>query len=358
MDKKVISWITFNAYLDTDLYVVKELSQFYYIKWYIIKSGNDKIDYINELKEFDSITSCQLEIVECGRRMRHPECIGSYIKLLKRVCGEKSDLLYTSLGGAPFYVPIIAKKAPIDKTILAIHNVHVPKGGTFYSFYKFYNKYGIKRFKHFQTFSISQRDILKEMVGEKDVFYAPFILRDFGAVTRKRVDKKITFLNFGNIRQYKRIDVLIQAAQIAYERTKIPFKVIIAGKCDDWEQYQKLIKYDFLFDLRLSRIENEEIPNLFNESDFFVAPYQDIAQSASAIIALNYEKPIVASKLPAFEEYIIHQKNGYLIKPADIDELADVIENVLKNHDEIYPKLREYQMKIKREDFVTANMKN
>ena len=42
MKKKHLIWITFNAFIDTDIYVVKELAKYYSINWYIIRSENDK----------------------------------------------------------------------------------------------------------------------------------------------------------------------------------------------------------------------------------------------------------------------------------------------------------------------------
>ena len=45
MDKRKVAWITFNAFIDTDLYIVRELVRFYDIDWYILKSGNDKYEF-------------------------------------------------------------------------------------------------------------------------------------------------------------------------------------------------------------------------------------------------------------------------------------------------------------------------
>lgn len=36
---KHIQWITFNAFIDTDIYIVKELAEFYSINWHVIRSG-------------------------------------------------------------------------------------------------------------------------------------------------------------------------------------------------------------------------------------------------------------------------------------------------------------------------------
>ena len=333
MKKTNLIWITFNAFIDTDIYVVKELAKYYSIEWYIIRSENDKFEYLESINELKKESDMKIVLDVCGRRLRSFSCLFYYNKLFSKLKNKKDSIIITSMAGAPFYIPVLASKSDLKKVVVAIHNVHVPKGGSNYLFFKLYNRYTIRKFKNFITYSKSQYDDLCKLTNaKKNILYAPFILKDFGQATRKRKYKEITFLNFGNIREYKRIDVLIEAAQKVYELTKVKFKVIIAGKCDDWEKYQKLIKYDFLFDLRIERVENKEIPNLFNEADFFVAPYQDIAQSGSSIIAINYGKPTIASKLPAFEEYIIDNETGYLIEPANVESLTFVMKKIIDSN--------------------------
>lgn len=358
MNIKKIEWITFNAFLDTDLYIVKELVQYYRINWYIVKSGNESVDYLEEVSALRNIQNLNIEIIKCGSRLRKIECIKSYNQLLNRVKTNNPDIIYTTLAGAPYFIPMVITKLNLKKVILAIHNVHVPKGGTAALFFKIYNSLAIKYFKNFQTFSISQYNYLLGVTNRKNVFQATFIMKDYGNPTKHRTNNCVTFLNFGNIRPYKRLDVLILAAQSAYEKTNILFKVIIAGKCDIWEEYQKLIKYDFLFDVRIGRVKNSEVPNLFEDADYFVAPYQDIAQSGSATVAINYSKPVIASKLPAFEEYVIHGKTGYLIEPADQKSLQDIMEYILVNHEQIYPELVENVITCKNEVFSTNAIVN
>lgn len=356
MEKKRIAWITFNAFLDTDLYVVKNLSQFYFIDWHIIRSGNDKFEYIDEIKKTNDKESLSVHLHVCGERLRMPSCAVYYMHLMDDINRTKPDLYYSSLAGAPYYIPIFKMYTNLDKTILAIHNVHVPKGGSAYIFFKLYNNYAISKFKHFQTFSESQCFELKKIAKNKDVLYSPFILKDYGKPKSIRKSDAITFLNFGNIREYKRLDVLINAAQTAYEKSSKEFRVIIAGKCDDWSKYEKIIKYPQLFDIRLGRVENEDIPDLFNECDYFVAPYQDIAQSGSSIVAVNYNKPIIASKLPAFEEYIEDGKTGYLMKPANVESLTDIMIKVLLNYDSEYLTMVNNVREVKEKQFSTDSI--
>lgn len=336
-----IAWITFNAFVDTDLYVIQELKKSYIIDWYVIKSGNDKFEYEKEFIALDKEPNINVFTLQCGRRLRSIECIHFYSRLLKKIENKHYDLIYTSLAGAPYFIPVLIPHRNKCKIIMAIHNVHVPKGGTAYYFFKLYNWLAIHSFKYYQTFSQSQFEYLKTLIPKKEVRYIPFILKDYGNATQKRSSDILTFLNFGNIRRYKRLDVLIQAAQKAYENTNKKIRVIIAGKCEDWEEYQKLIKCSEIFDIRLGRVENEDIPNLFNEADYFVAPYQDIAQSGSAVVAINYSVPIIASKLPAFEEYIVNGRNGYLIEPANEYDLEQLIERLINEPDSEYQKVKQ-----------------
>ena len=353
MERYRIVWITFNAFIDTDYYIVKELMKYYDIEWHVIRSENDAFEYVDKMEALEGTEGINVSLHVCGKRLRKLSCAFYYYHMLSQIRKIKPDLLYTSLAGAPYFIPILSCITSTKKTILAIHNVHVPKGGSASSFFRLYNKYAISCFYNFQTFSKSQYQALKNIVPNKNVFYAPFILKDYGPPHKKRVSNKITFLNFGNIRPYKRIDVLIEAAQAAYEQLGIEFRVLIAGKCNNWDEYERMIKYPDLFDIRLGRINNDDIPDLFNESDYFVAPYQDIAQSGSSVIAINYNKPIIASKLPAFQEYIEDGKTGFLIQPADINSLKEVIEFVLHNHSVKYSEMVENIIETKNKIFST-----
>lgn len=355
MDKKIqLVWITFNAFIDTDLYIVRELIPYYQITWYILKSGNDKFEYVNEIEEIMADSRVTVYRLQCGNRLRSLGCIPFYINILKEINKTNPDVIYTSLAGAPYFIPILIAKVDKRKLAVAIHNVHVPKGGSACLFFKWYNVLTIKAFNSYQTFSRDQFELLKSMIPKKKVCYIPFMLKDYGEARGRRIDHRITFLSFGNIREYKRIDVLIKAAQLAFEESKQIFRVIIAGKCNDWGKYQSLIKYHELFELHIERIENDMIPELFQEADYFVAPYQDIAQSGSSIVALNYGIPIIASRLPTFEEYVEDKATGWLIEPANIDSLKRVIIEIVSTNATGYTEMVG-NLKKKRDELFSAS---
>ena len=350
---KKIAWITPSAYMDTDYYIVPLLCKYYHIDWFILYKDN--VPYEKELNKLYGMDNLAINLYEQASRQRSLKTALSDFKLFWHIKKKKYDIVYAGMFGFPYFHVLSALILNRNKVVIAAHNVNTPKGAVNYWPAKVYAKYVLSVFKNFQTFSESQRKLLLRMYPHKKVLMAPFLLKDYGTPTNKK-SKLITFLSFGNIREYKRIDVLINAAQNSFEKTKKLFKVIIAGNCDNWGKYQSLIRYPQLFDLRIGRVENDDIPNLFGESHYFVTPYQDIAQSGSVVVGINYECPIIASNLEAFREYIKDGETGYLIKPADVNALTTVMVDILETNNVNYEKMRNRVRKIKETDFNTQTI--
>ena len=338
-----LCWITPNYFLDTDVYIMRYLSDIYKIKWIITKKFGETLDYKKIIDEIGQKPNVEVEIAELnGRRYSLKGLL--YEWRLQREA-KNADLIYQPVG-LPYSLPLTILSRHGRNSIVPVHNVRTPKGGSRYLINKISTWLTIHLFRNFITFSQSQQQLLRSLNKRANVLYAPFMLKDYGKASIKRTNSLISFLCFGNIRRYKRIDVLIEAAQKAYELTNCPFHVIIAGRCDDWGDYQKIIRYPELFDLRIHRVEDKDIPNLFEESDYFVTPYQDIAQSGSLIVGLNYNKPIIASRLESFEEFVEHGQTGFLMRPANLDDLSEILVHVLQSHNQIYDELKENQRKM------------
>lgn len=345
---KTICWITPSYFLDTDIYVMRYLPSFFYINWIITKKKGDKLDYLSLIEEIGKKGNINIVICEWyGKASSFRNFLFSY--KLQRIA-NKADLIYQP-SSFPYTLPLVMAFGNRNKSVVPVHNVHTPKGGSRYYINKIYSFLTLKYFRNFVTFSRSQYKLLKSIRMNANVLCTSFMLKDYGKCTRERENDLVTFLSWGNIRRYKRIDVLIDAAQMVYEKTKFRFRIIIAGSCNEWGIYQSRIKYPELFDLKIQRVDDSEIPNLFEECDYFVTPYQDIAQSGSLIVALNYNKPIIASKLEAFEDYVEDGENGFLIQPANVDDLVNVMEFVLRKHKSIYKVLQEKQRKMIAEKF-------
>ncbi len=137
-------------------------------------------------------------------------------------------------------------------------------------------------------------------------------------------DKKV-LLFFGLIRDYKGLDVLLNALTLLDD----DFILIIAGECyGGFEKYQTIINNDNLSD-RIIHIDNfisdEEVPFLFSSADVCVLPYKDATQSGVSATAIHFETPIVCSKIGGLGEYVKDGKNGFLVSPNNHAELAKAI---------------------------------
>lgn len=347
---KKVAWITPSYFVETDIYIIPLLLTQYSIEWYIYVTNNEQLRYKDEIARLQEHERINIHIIHINGRQRSLSTLKGLYRMLQEARKSKPDMVYTAMTGYPYFTPLVYLTFGAKKTVIAAHNVTTPKGSSNYRLAQIYTWFTLRFFKNFQTFSINQYNLLNEQYKGKNTYYAPFILKDYGAPTTTP-DDVTTFLSFGYIRNYKRIDVLIAAAEKVHQETDIPFRIIIAGKCEDWENYEKLIKTPSLYELHIRSIDNEEIPGLFGRSHYFVAPYQDIAQSGSLIVGINYEKPIIASDLESFREYIHHEENGYLMQPASVDDLSRIMKNIITNHRDIYPRLHNEMMRIKETEF-------
>ena len=351
-----IAWITPDYFIETDAFIVPDLSEKYYIDWFVIYTGD-----INNISQKDKIDNIQdkknLSVHFVKQTKESPFSLRNYkfyYNLIKTVKLTKAKVIYSAVLNYPYSI-LAYLMLGTKRVIYAAHNVNTPKGVDHYNLVRLYNGFAWRSFKNFQVFSMSQYNLLNRLYKKKNVFYAPFVLKDYGVPTIQP-NNVITFLFFGRIKAYKSPEILIRAAQKVKERTSIPFHVIIAGACSEWEKYDKEINDRELFTLLIHAIEDKDIPNLFGQSHYAVFPYQDIAQSGALFVAVNYNKPAILSDLPAFKEVIECGKNGFFVKQGDVSDLADKMLYVINNHNEIYPMLVQNMENLKSERYNPQNI--
>lgn len=68
-----------------------------------------------------------------------------------------------------------------------------------------------------------------------------------------------------------------------------------------------------------------DIPALLAAADFFVFPSHYEGQGGALVEAMLAGKPIVATRIPVFEEQIQHGKSGRLFTPFDVNDLTEQI---------------------------------
>lgn len=356
MTKKKISWITAECYLDVDLPIISELRKNYCIYWQIILPYNCTIDnetYVSSMIPDPGI-NLTIEFVQQKYRMRDFRTLLQYISVVRKAKSYNPDLYYISNYQMPYGIIIYKALLPIHKVVVPCHNVSTPRGASNAGFTEKYTKWWLKIFHNIQVFSKSQKKVLESMVPGKNTLYAPLAIKDYGE-PKENIDNKdnneIRFLSFGIIQKYKRIDLLINAGNLLFERGYRNFKICIAGNCKDWENYSRLVKYSDIFEFDIRRIPNEDVANLFAKNHYFVMPYQDIAQSGAITVAFRYNLPTLVSDIEPFKEFVIDGETGLMFKSEDVNALVDKMQYIIDNHMSIYPKLSRAQA-----DFVEKEL--
>ena len=323
--KRNIYWITAGCFIDVDIDIVPAIANYFDIHWVIwgnVTQGDRQM--IENIPPSDSL---KIEYVRMHNRWYSPFIYFEYKRHLSEYV-SKAEVLYVNVGGLFFYQALY-KVCDLKKTVLAIHNVKTPKGARFETLAKHNTMFAIRKFVNIQTFSHNQHEYLNSLVSGKNVLEAPLMLKYYGEPKGDRTDNVFNFLMFGHIREYKRVDLLILAAQELAQRTNKKFHVTIAGNCKSWEQYQKLIHMPELFNINIGFIDNDDIPEYFNNADFFVLPYQDLAQSGAITVAFQYNIPVITSDIEQFKEFNDNGKIGLMFKACDSHALSLKMEEAL-----------------------------
>lgn len=332
-----ISWLTPTSFIDVDILIVPELSKTFKINWTIV--GRSQPAIYTKLEAMAS-KSLQVRFHAIKSKWYMPTSYFEYWKLFRTMANSGSDLIYVDM--APQLYAYYATKftLPKQKTIFATHNVKTPKGARLERMARFYMKKLLNNYQNFQVFSRNQQAYLERMVHGKNVLYAPLALKQYGdKEKRTKHQGKMNFLSFGHIRHYKRIDLLIDAAQMLYEETGEMFVVTIAGSCPSWGEYAGRIKFPKLFDLQIGFVDDNEVARLFANADYLVLPYQDLAQSGAITVAFNYGVPVITSDIPQFQEFVEEGRNGYMFKSEDVRALKEIMKKALLKSKEKYTSL-------------------
>ncbi len=147
----------------------------------------------------------------------------------------------------------------------------------------------------------------------------------------QRAEKTILF--FGKIRPYKGLEYLV-AAFLQLAKGSEDYRMIIAGKpgkgCEKyWDAIEKQI-WGYLQEgrilLRANFIPDDEVEVYFKAADVLVLPYRNIYQSGVLFLGYNFGLPVLAANVGSLRHEIIEGETGFVFKPEDPIELAEVIE--------------------------------
>jgi len=172
-------------------------------------------------------------------------------------------------------------------------------------------------------------------IGVNQLLFKPRYM-DKDLVAKYDLYGKNTILFVGGLDKahyFKGVNVLIQAAKKLNARDD--FKVIIIGEGDLKQSYQSLVD-----SLGLSRkviftgfVSDDLLPKFYSIADMLVLPSTDKSEAFGIVSleAMSSGVPVIASDLPGVRSVVEKRKTGLLVKPGNVDNLAAMIEYLLKN---------------------------
>lgn len=268
----------------------------------------------------------------------------NWLKIGKEIKNIKPDILIFKYW-LPFMGPCFGtiarkvKKNKVTKIITILDNVipHESRIGD-----KQFTKYFLKPIDAFISMSKSVENDLATFNTSKPRDFNPHPLFDnFGAPLLKTKAKELLGLEtetnyilfFGIIRDYKGLDLLLDAfAKMDYKTKNL--KLLVAGEYySNEEKYQTQIK-----NLGLENdvvvvnqfIKDSEVGRYFCAVDLIAQPYKNATQSGVTQIAYHFETPILVTNVGGLPEMVPHNKVGYVVDKnpqAITDALIDFYQN-------------------------------
>jgi glycosyltransferase involved in cell wall biosynthesis len=209
--------------------------------------------------------------------------------------------------------------------IAIIHNL-IPHEKRFFD--TFFNRIFVKSYDGFIVLSESvKKDLLAIDPSAKHCLLKHPSYNQFGEkIARKEAaaalgldpTKKI-LLFFGLIRNYKGLDLLLQA----FSNLNKEFILLIAGEVyGDEITYTNLISKSKNKNIHFVNqfIDEQDVKLYFSVADLCVLPYKSATQSGIQALANSFCLPVLISNVGGLAEDIVDEKNGFILN--DINPLA------------------------------------
>ncbi len=245
---------------------------------------------------------------------------------------KKADLLFSPSNIIPLYLP---KKV---KVIVTVHDVRVKAFPETFSrntrmYYNLIYSYLFKRANAVITVSeFSKSEILKYFPeSEGKVYVIPN-----GINTQKfrflNIPKKKQILFIGAIAKHKNIKVIFESFSRIYKL--IPHKIVIVGSKDsgmpqDEEMFKLINSIPQERIIFTGKIGDEEVINLYNESEVFIFPSLYEGFGFPVLEAMSCGCPVIASNRSSIPE--VCGDAGILFDPENPEDLAQKILEVTQN---------------------------
>lgn len=140
-----------------------------------------------------------------------------------------------------------------------------------------------------------------------------------------------TLLFFGLIREYKGLDILLNA----FEMLDSSYHLIIAGEpYGSFEKYQQLINCSHFknsITLKTGYVKDADVNKYFSAADVCVLPYRSATQSGISSISYFYNLPMITTNVGGLKEMIADKGLGLVVNEITPDAIATAVKSYFNN---------------------------
>lgn len=160
--------------------------------------------------------------------------------------------------------------------------------------------------------------------------FESFLSYGEGIVPNGLPEKYILYL--GHIHPYKGLRYLFEAVKLIDDNLGDLMVVVAGGGMD---KTIELMNKHPRFMVMNHFIANAELVGLIRNCQSIVCPYITASQSGLVQTSMVFKKPIIATRVGAFEEIVHEGVNGFLCEPANAQSLADALLRFLNDANEL-----------------------
>jgi glycosyltransferase involved in cell wall biosynthesis len=146
---------------------------------------------------------------------------------------------------------------------------------------------------------------------------------------------ELTLMLFGKIKPYKGADVMVEAFAALPEALRNQARLRIVGRpYMDLAPLQAQVRASAAAErisIEPDFVAADALPALFGPGTIMVFPYREIEASGVLYQALEYGRPIIASRLGAFADILVDGVHGRLVPPGDVLALTHALASLISN---------------------------
>lgn len=271
-----------------------------------------------------------IESIHPNKRILTPYLPYTWDKTARAINEYIPDIIIVSWW-LPFFAPAygrILRKIKQGRKVILAHNI-MPHEEWFAS--RSLLRYVFSKADEIVVLSKScllelKRNLPSRIVRKAILGFHPIYDTHSGDNTKTNALPRILF--FGMIKEYKGLDVLLDAMPII--RVAIPdIRLVIAGTVyKDQAVYEEKIKdldIGANVETHFRYISDKEVANFFRQSDLCVLPYKSATQSGVISTSYSYDTPVIASDIGGISEYVEAGETGLLVPPSNPPALAAAV---------------------------------